>query len=117
MRTPNGTRLLRRVFCRAQFEALHSWPQASGDVAFLAHPHRHVFHVQVDVQVKTTSREVEFILLKRKVTRLLDGQRNLPETAHWSCERWAEWLLDKVNACRVEVSEDGENGAVVERGE
>jgi DNA-binding transcriptional regulator/RsmH inhibitor MraZ len=60
-------------------------------------------------------RDVEFILLKRTVEAEIVAIGAEEDTETWSCERWAEELLVRMQLDKVEVSEDGENGAVVER--
>jgi 6-pyruvoyl-tetrahydropterin synthase len=108
-----------RVYCTTRFEGFHCWPQAPKEVAFLRDPHRHEFHVRVEVGVDHLDRDVEFILLKREVDRILGRLRNSPEAEHWSCEHYAASLWANLRALgyapvRIDVSEDGENGAVLE---
>lgn len=103
-----------RVFATTTFEGFHCWPTAPDEVAFLRVRHRHVFHVRVEWVVNHDDRDIEFILAKRRVDVLLQQHRLDADRATWSCESWAAWLLETLGAVRVEVSEDGENGAVVE---
>lgn len=103
------------VFCTTRFEGFHRWPDAPPEVAFLAVRHRHVFHVRVEVAVEHNDRDVEFIMLKRAVEQWIETRRLTDAVANWSCERWADELLQAFDAERVEVSEDGENGAIVTR--
>jgi hypothetical protein len=103
------------VYCTFCFEAYHHWVKAPEAVAFLRSPHRHVFHVRAEMDVQHNDREVEFITLKGLLVRavkakLIDAAASV---STWSCEHWAQWLLDTFKLSRVEVSEDGENGAVV----
>lgn len=102
----------------AQFEGYHQWKDAPEEVAFLRDKHRHIFHVKVYVEQFHDDRDVEFILLKRWLEeQIVDMDReNLG-----SCEMIAEAILGKLKegrlrkrAYKVEVSEDGENGALVE---
>lgn len=104
-----------RVFCRTRFEGFHRWPEAPEEVGFLRSLHRHEFHVEVTVDVDHDDRDVEFILLKRQTDQAIERLKHTNDTKSWSCERWAQRLLHKLNASRVVVSEDGENGAVVTR--
>ena len=105
------------VYCTFDFEGFHAWPEAPDEVAFLRTPHRHQFHVRAEVEVAHQDRHVEFILLKRELARACTVRCSEAREAveRWSCEQWAQWLLDTFNLYRVEVSEDDENGAVVER--
>lgn len=103
-----------RVFATTSFEGFHCWPDAPAEVAFLRTMHRHRFHVRVEVAVNMLDREVEFILLQRKVCNLIGFTLEQTDVGTWSCERWATFLLDRLGAARVEVNEDGENGSIVE---
>jgi 6-pyruvoyl-tetrahydropterin synthase len=106
-----------RVYCTFQFEAFHMWPAAPEQVNYLRTPHRHVFHVRAETDVEHNDRDVEFITLKQDLlravrTKIVDAKHVV---ATWSCEQWAQWMLDTFSLRQVEVSEDGENGAVVSR--
>lgn len=103
------------VFCRTQFEAFHSWDDAPDEVAFLRKNHRHIFHVELTVEVDHDDRDVEFILMKRALEEYIEEC-----LAHrdYSCEqyaksiaRWGANTYDQPTRCTV--SEDGENGARV----
>lgn len=116
----------RTVFCTLQFEGFHRWPEAPPTVEHLFNLHRHVFHVRVDFDIQE-DREIEFIQAKSVIADFIAqlqrggegaaGQLvDLDELQTWSCETWALEILDKFTswgAFKVEVSEDGENGAVV----
>ncbi len=103
------------VVVRTSFEGFHRWPDAPDEVAFLRDLHRHVFHVRAVKRVGHVDRDVEFILLKREIDGCI--QCTIPARAEgvstWSCERWAVELLERFDLEECEVSEDGENGAVV----
>ena len=118
------------VFCRLTFEAMHRFEDAPMTVRYLSNLHRHVFHVELRVRVSSLDREVEFILLKDEVKRRIERFKIDSDTDVWSCEHWCVALMRQpwgiqtgsspagrgpVYADRVVVSEDGENGAVVER--
>lgn len=84
------------------------------DVSFLAHPHRHIFHFKVYLEVFHDDRDVEFIQFKRWLESLYsDGALELN---HRSCEMIAEELYNQITHrygerdIWIEVSEDGENG-------
>ena len=102
------------VWVQFQFEAFHRWSAAPDEVAFLRDRHRHLFHVRVEWLVSHADREREFFIEQRAaraaVERMLaDG----PGTAEWSCEMWAARIMEATGASRVDVSEDGENGATI----
>lgn len=115
-----------RVFCTLQFEGFHRWKEAPAPVLYLRDNHRHIFHVRAEAVVEHGNRQIEFITLKQNVQAIIentqaqgaitDGSNIFPHfIADWSCEHWAQYILQRVMGLRrVEVSEDGENGAVVE---
>ena len=59
-------------------------------------------------------RDIEFILFKREVSHAIQVARATEEVETWSCEKWARYLVERFGLSKCEVSEDGENGAVVE---
>ncbi len=106
------------IFVTFQREGIHCWPGAKDlpGVEFLANPHRHLFKFRVEVQVFHDDREIEFILFKRELEKLYgDGILALD---YKSCEMIADELAKYINDhypgrfMKIEVSEDGENGAV-----
>jgi len=103
-----------------QKEGIHCWPDAKGikGVEFLQHPHRHIFHFYVTMEVLHDNREVEFILFKRELEECYaEGALQLD---YQSCEMMAESLINYIEeyypqrAVQVEVYEDNENGAIVQ---
>lgn len=100
------------------FEHEHCWPEAPAAVGFLAHLHRHMFHVTLIADVEHDDRELEFILVKRRLQNWISDVK-----AAWpkriSCEQMASCIGEQFMAwygrrnLQVEVSEDGENGAIV----
>ena len=101
-----------RVWITTDFTAFHRWEDAPEEVQFLREWHRHLFKVKVELKVTHSDRDVEFLILKRKVDQYI----NLwfaHSKFEYSCEHIAESLLDHFDAYSVTVSEDGENGATV----
>lgn len=105
---------------RTQYEFIHSWGEAPEAVQFLQYPHRHMFHVTVWVEQFHDNRDIEYILLKRWLDWHIDSAKeSWPQ--HSSCEMMAQAIREAVvlyarpnkRTIRVEVSEDGENGALV----
>lgn len=105
-------------------EGFHCWPEAKDvfpEVAFLSYRHRHMFHFRCYASVTHTDRDEEFILLNRKIQKGLriaftSPITNVLEFDRMSCEDIGEWLLESFPALyKVEVWEDGENGAIIER--
>ena len=113
--------LLTFIDVRFQFEGLHCWPEAPDEVFFLRNLHRHIFHVRARMNVSHLDREMEFILVKRQLEKYVkenffEGGISLGRK---SCEEMAGMLMhhiaEKYNRSMVlvEVSEDGENGAIM----
>ena len=80
-----------------------------------------MFHVRFEVEVTKEDRDIEFILLKRELTQLVNTLF-VGTKLDDSCERMARRIVDFMTrkghlcagrACACEVSEDGENGAIV----
>lgn len=102
------------VYCRVRMEGYHAWSGATGDVGFLANRHRHIFHIEMGVEVGDDDREVEFIGLGRRLNSFLF--RIYPVGSDvGSCEQIARTIAEEFGAKYVDVSEDGENGAKYER--
>lgn len=109
---------LTSAIVRFTAEGWHNWLGAPEGRRYLSHSHRHLFHIEVSVQVFSDDREIEF-------HDLLDFCKT-----HWpglmqkdlggqSCEMLAANLLDTVvchypkRFVKVSVFEDGEVGAEV----
>ena len=113
------------IFVTTSFEGVHCYPSAPEGVTFLASPHRHMFGVRLEVEVYHDDRELEFILLKRKVNSWIEARQtnSVWQMGAMSCEQVASELikflqkdLPKGNEryIKATVDEDGENGAMVE---
>lgn len=119
---------VRKIFVQFQKEGVHKYPAAltdptlatggEYDVSFLGYPHRHMFHFRVTITVKHNDRDIEFIQFKRWLEKLYAvGTLQLD---YKSCEMMADDLYVQIasrypgRAVTIEVSEDGENGAVIE---
>jgi hypothetical protein len=103
-------------------EGIHCYPEAAtnhnlNDVAFLAHPHRHMFHFKVWIEVQHDDREIEFIQFKRWLEGLYST--STIELNHKSCEMLARELYEQISyrypnrETWIKVSEDGENGCLL----
>lgn len=111
------------IWITFQCEGLHRYPAAAddpnlSDVSYLAHPHRHVFHFKVWIQVWHDDRDIEFIIFKNWCKGLyLDG---VLDFNYKSCEMLADDLAAKIKNkyparyCRISVAEDNENGCEFE---
>lgn len=110
--------MLRQIKVRTRFDAMHHWPNAPEQVSFLRHPHRHEFHVSVTLSVEHADRDLEFFMVKDRLDQFLQPyeKRNL---GPMSCEMLAEAAGNYLNGIypgrvdSVEVSEDGQNSAIV----
>ena len=106
------------IFVTYQREGIHKYPAAENmpGIEFLANPHRHMFHFKITLQVFHDDREVEFILFKRELERQYD--QGTLQLDYKSCEMMADDIASYIMAhypgrdLTVEVSEDGENGAI-----
>ena len=58
------------IFVTFQKEGIHRYPDAPEGVEFLRHPHRHMFHFRVEIEVFHDDRDIEFILFKRELEAL-----------------------------------------------
>lgn len=107
------------VFCSLQVEGIHCWPTCHlKEVSYLKSPHRHVFWFRAYKLVDHTDRSTEFIVLKHQILKYLkksyfEEEGYIHQFGHRSCEMIGLELLNKFHLSRIEVSEDGENGAIV----
>ena len=120
------TSIRKKIWVTFQREGTHCYPGAKTDprlkdVSFLAFPHRHIFHFKVSIEVEHNERDLEFILFKRELESLYStGENNTLDLNDKSCETIAEELSNYLSVNwsgrdhSVEVSEDGENGAVID---
>jgi len=119
----------RQIWVTFRKEGIHCYPAAATDpqlntsdeynVAFLANPHRHIFHFRVSIDVWHNDRDIEFIQFKRWLEALYSGANTVLELDFKSCEMIADDLYLQIaarypNRCvTIEVSEDGENGCSI----
>jgi len=105
------------IFVTFQKEGIHCYPDAPEGVEFLRNDHRHVFHFRVDIEVWHNDRDIEFILFKRELESLYGD--DILKLNYQSCEMMGNDLAAYLQETypgrdlKVEVSEDGENGAVL----
>ena len=114
----------RQIWITWQKEGIHKYPAALtdpalADVQFLGYPHRHIFHFRVWIDVFHNDRDLEFIQFKRWCESLYSGHGAVLSLDHKSCEMMADDLYIQIagrypnRAVWIEVSEDGENGALI----
>jgi hypothetical protein len=118
----------RQIWVTFQKEGIHCYPAAATDpklntndkynVAFLASPHRHIFHFRVAIDVFHNDRDIEFIQFKRWLEDLY-GDGEVLNLNLKSCEMIADDLYLQIanrypgRRTIIEVSEDGENGCTI----
>lgn len=101
------------IIITLQHEATHCWPECPlDDVAFLKHPHRHVFFIEATKRVSHTDRDVEIIIFKRNIQSYLKAKYG-QDFGRMSCEDIASDILVTFGCHSVSVKEDNENGAIV----
>ena len=108
-------------------EGIHRYPEAltdpalatgdEYDVSFLGHPHRHIFHFRVSIEVTHNNRDIEFIQFKRWLERLYSEGTLVLD--YKSTEMMSDDLYVHIaarypgRAVIIQVSEDGENGCEI----
>jgi hypothetical protein len=127
----------RKVWVTFQKEGIHKYPAAltdpalatgdEYDVSFLGHPHRHIFHFRVWIDVFHNDRDIEFIQFKRWLENQFrpkhtDNNNNTDSVLsldYKSCEMIADDIYIQIaqrypdRAVWIEVSEDNENGCLI----
>jgi len=104
------------VKVKSNFEALHRWKEADN---FLKDYHRHIFYVDFSITVDHNDREIEFFELKKELKDFLRIKYQ-GKSIDMSCEMFAGEIIDFFRGkypkrmYKCEVSEDGENSAVIE---
>jgi len=117
----------RQIWVTWTREGIHRYPAAATDptlatgdeydVSFLAHPHRHIFHFRVAIDVFHNDRDIEFIQFKRWLENLYN--QGTLALDYKSCEMIADDIYLQIAArypgrdVIIEVSEDGENGCAI----
>ena len=119
---------MRSIWVTFSKEGIHKYPAALDDpnlatgdeydVSFLGYPHRHTFHFKVWIEVFHDDRDIEFIQFKRWLEN--QYRDTILQLDYKSCEMMSDDLFDQIVAkypgrdIKIEISEDGENGALVE---
>jgi hypothetical protein len=121
----------RSIWVTFSKEGVHCYPAALNDpklatgdwddVSFLGHPHRHIFHFRVRIEVFHDDRDIEFIQFKRWLERLYSdsAEGQVLVLDHKSCEMIADELYNEISNrhpgrfVEIEVSEDNENGCSI----
>jgi hypothetical protein len=102
------------IVVKTQFVAFHRYKDAPEVVRFLREWHRHVFHVELYLDVDV-SRQLEFFMVKETLNEFLKANYE-DRFFEFSCEEIAEDILFYFHQAReARVYEDNENGAVVRK--
>jgi hypothetical protein len=105
------------VFCTVQIDGLHNWPECPFDeMKILRDLHRHMFHIKAYKKVTHSDRDVEFIMLKHRISKWFrenywSNDLNSHLLGRMSCETIAELLHKEFDLSACQVDEDGENGS------
>ena len=115
------------IIIKTLFEGVHYYSTAPEEVKYLSMPHRHIFGVNVELEVFNDDREIEFIMFKHKINNWLKERcdsQGVWQMGTLSCEQVSKQLITYISEIvekierryiRVMVDEDGENGAAIEK--
>lgn len=109
------SKLKKSICVTTQFVGFHKWDKAPKIVSWLRNFHRHIFYVKAYFEVSHNDRDLEFFMVQRALDKFMAKNIYLADVG--SCESVAETILEefKPQAYKVEVWEDKENGAIIER--
>jgi 6-pyruvoyl-tetrahydropterin synthase len=111
---------MRYIKVKNQFVGFHQWEDAPPAYKFLRDLHRHVFKVETTISTTHNDRELEFFDVQDRIQFHIGNTKMEGHTNTWSCEDYAEYILDYLKVdfpgrkISVEVSEDGENTGIVD---
>ena len=106
------------IVINTSFEGLHRYDNAPEEVLYLRNLHRHIFHVNVEMEVFHDNRELEFIMVKHNLDRFV-FETFVDSAGVQSCEQIGKsicrFLIEQYGERRIicTVLEDGENGGKV----
>lgn len=107
-----------RIWVTWARHGVHKYPDAPDEVSYLRDLHRHLFKFKVTTSVTHDDREIEFHMLQNWCMNLYGSGELMLD--YQSCEMIARDLMTKLierygpnRRYEVEVSEDGECGAIV----
>ena len=122
------SRRKRWIKVNTEFRGIHCWPECPYDeVSFLRNPHRHLFKVEVKIEVESNDRDIEFFRFQHDVDRSINAMLQLDhkeiepaQLGRKSCEMLTEDLYTKISQIYpnrkmiISVSEDGEVASEIE---
>ena len=108
------------VICNVVVEGFHCWESAPAWCDYLRNTHRHMFNIEMHIQVTEANREIEFIYYQRQIKNTIiedfGDDKGYAQFGGLSCEHIAQWLLEKYpNATYCMVIEDNNGGSLVVR--
>lgn len=108
------------IWITTQFEGFHRWINAPDTTKFLRELHRHLFKIKVYIEIYHNDREIEFFDFKEKIDSIINNPLYINKSDTGSCEMIANDIYDKIEdkyknrEILIEVSEDGENGCLLD---
>jgi len=111
----------KNIIVQLQIEGVHFWKNCDlKDVDYLKYLHRHTFHIKVAKAVTHNDRDIEIIKFKTDIrayllTNFYDHVFKLCNFKNMSCEDIAELIYNEFDCAGVQVLEDNENGAEIQK--
>lgn len=106
------------VIVNTSFEGLHRYDEAPKEVIYLRNLHRHIFYVNVELEVFHDNRELEFIMIKHAIDKFIaetfegtDGVQSCEQIGKSICRFLTQQYGERKIVCTV--MEDNENGGRV----
>lgn len=113
----------RKMTVRFQVPGFHRTPEATGARDYLTHPHRHLFHVELTVDLDHDDTDIQLhdlLDVARVSLGTIESDGAARAFGHASCEQLALLVIAFVadvypgRSWRCSVLEDGEAGATME---
>lgn len=104
------------IWVSLQKSGIHSYKTAPQEVDYLRNDHRHLFKVEVAIEVFHNERDIEFIMFREFVYQQFAA---IIDNYNMSCEGYSDMLFGEIRKqypnrdIRIKISEDGENGSKV----
>lgn len=109
----------RYIVVRNEVEFVHRYLEAPSTVIHLRNYHRHIAHIETEIEVYHDDRELEFIIVKNSINSAFNRNKIEMLYVDKSCEMVAQEVIEHVvrefgnRAITCKVFEDGENGAKI----
>jgi len=105
------------IWVTAEKDMIHKYSNAPDEVSFLRNEHRHNFKFKVFIEIFHNDRDMEFLLFQKFVKEIIFKLNR--QAGNNSCEMMANhihtFIIKKYPNRKIiiEVSEDGENGVIM----